>query len=162
MATTIRELIISDIKLNLQDISIANGYNSDAGDNVFRARSFGDISNLPAVVIGLPDDVQNVKRHNMDNIVMQLPVWIAAKYTQDDDYETRSENAAILIEQLLGDVRKAMGQRITAAEIQDKSYLQGSPQEMPSAREGEMACVVQTLYQIKYQTVSGDPYTQET
>lgn len=160
MADTIREIILAAIKSNLENIQIANGYNSECGDLVIRGEMIGDIDRIPAVTMFA--GIESGERNSYGNDSLRLPVELAAYdfFTQSDDWETQQDNIAKKAEQLLGDLRKSMGQSIAGANVEDVVYREGGVENPADIFDGEIAVKVNATFEVVYNTELNDPYNQ--
>jgi hypothetical protein len=158
-ADTIRELIIDNIVSNLENITSANGYNTDAGNLVVRSREIGDISELPGIALNArPDEQADNKQYGYDTLIMPVDIIIADSYAFASGHKANKLAVSEKGEQILGDIRKAMGQTVALAEI--VTYQNGGIEEYPLERENAFKVVVNATFNIQYETVKNDPYNQ--
>lgn len=157
-ADTIRERIIDGIVDNLEQIQISNGYATDCGDLVLRAEEIGSIDKLPAIALTPKQDEINDSVYGFDNLIMPIEIIAVSGYTfgasQDADKLTISQTA----EQILGDIRKAMG--LTLSLVESVDYVEGGILEYPEEKDNEISVVVRATYNINYETLKDDPYNQ--
>lgn len=150
---TIRESIIQSIITGLEGIRTASGYNVDSGQNVIRARTFNDKDNLPAIgVFPLPETNAPIPGKN----VLEMPVRLEASA------KFGSTNASVFAEAILGDLIKRMTDPslsdIAGGYADSVQYAEGGVDDYPKA--GQYTIGVYAIFNVKYKTLKGNPYTQ--
>lgn len=158
MANTIREQIIDSIVDELEDITVANGFNSDMGSNVKRAIRLIDKDNLPAVAV-FPLTEDNEPLPGKNNLTMSVRLEALAKFG--------SVNPSVMAEKLLGDLIKRMtnptlnavvGADIAGGLAEKVQYLEGGVDDYPEA--GKYTIGVYATFNVNYKTLIGNPYAQ--
>ena len=150
MADTIRELIITDIKVKLETIRIGSGYNTDIGQNVGRGQTEFDLSALPAISL-LPGIETASQVYGEQTCLMEVSVHAL--------HSLGSTNASVLGEQMLGDMLACLiGERASITRINSIQYLDGGVEEYPTPEEQVVTARVRV--EVEYTTNLGDPYNQ--
>src|SRR3990167_4114681 len=100
MATTKREAILAELLLRLSAITIAHGYATDAGDQVFLGESpqLGEDDPSQGLALVVEDDEVNSKGY----VFITLPIAVQALAKADLD------TPWLAIEAILGDVKRAI------------------------------------------------------
>jgi len=153
MADSIREQIISAVVDHLESWSVGNDYNHSCGINVYRARHFWEIDEAPAVSIWPHVESNSPKYGNNYNT---MPVKFEALTTYDV-----GENSSVIIEQLLADMKRLMGQQRSATvdSLADGvAYVEGGPEEYPDSAQSVVGC--SATFHISYFENRNDPYSQ--
>jgi len=150
MTDTIRELILRDVVTQLQKITTANGYNTDCGNNVARAKMEFPLAELPATSL-IPGDESAQKEYGEQLHTMSLEAHALHK--------RGSLDISVLAEQILGDLITCLvgGQR-NISRIDSLSYAGGGVEDWPGPED--QALSVRIGIEIGYTTVIGDPYNQ--
>lgn len=163
MADSVRERILQNVGEVLALATIANGCNTDIGDNVLRSRVIGDISELPAVAFaGLPSVPADSQYMSIDSFIMPLQISGGASIVQSTDRSTNVENIAILGEAILADIQEAVG----LIDLDDpnavitKIMFDGGIDQQPETMDNDAAVIAAVQYSIYFDTVGDDPYTQ--
>lgn len=147
----IRDSILEAVVARLKTITTGNGYNLNIGDNVFRARRRDDTSLLPMIVVW---DASETTSREFGNRVatLSIGVEVIVEYT-DDDGPSEILNLAI------ADILTCMfSQTGTLRDITDDIVETTNNTAFPEA--GKKVSGMQVGFQIKYTTITGDPYTQ--
>lgn len=103
MANTIPKQIAAKLATRLADITVANGYNTDAGNTVVRGRrSWGetDLTSNPAISVWINDATSG--QGNRDRMEVAIGIIVEGFFIIDTD------NPDDDAEDLLGDIRKAL------------------------------------------------------
>ncbi len=153
MADSIREQIISAIMDHLATWTTSNGYNHNCGVNVYRARHFWEISESPAASLWPQVESNSPKYGNNYNT---MPIKIEA-LTQYDV----TENPSVIIEELLADMKKLMGQQRSAtvdSMADGVGYIEGGPEEYPDSSVSIVGC--SATFHVAYFENKNDPYSQ--
>jgi hypothetical protein len=153
MADTIREIIIQEIIARLAVITIANGYNTDCGLKVFRARKRVDDDNdLPCLVVWPgPETAEKVFGSLQCKMTVRLEGFALFG----------SENASVVSERILGDIIKAMTSPLWSRSpdyVDSIIYSSGGAEDYPD--EGNISVGSQATFTIGYSVALGDPYNQ--
>ena len=147
MSDTKRERIIKAIETRMATITIANGYNTEIGKNVFRAIPKIDPSQLPACdIFPLTETTERIGGGNY-LCTMSLNIVAIAK--------TESQNPSVLSEQILGDIRMALAGLSFSSEAEDVSYASGGTNDY--SNKDTVSITVNLI--IKYFSKINDPYT---
>jgi len=158
-ADTIRELIITNIKSNLENMTTANGYNTDAGNSVVRSDEIGELTGLPGIAIDIKqDEPADEQIYGYDVLNMPITISVADTYTFGGTIAANKLVVSQKGEQLLGDIRKAMAQTVTLAK--SVVYVNGGIEDYPLQRENEFSVLVKADFNINYETLKNDPYNQ--
>jgi hypothetical protein len=97
-----RLLILKAISLRLQDITVANGYNTDAGKLVLLGHSGAKLGpNDPDVAVAIVPGAEEVI-HQMENVEALLPIGIHALAKAD------LQDPGMSIEELVDDIQQAI------------------------------------------------------
>jgi hypothetical protein len=148
MSTTIRQSIITNLKTRMQTIRTANGYNTEAGMNVFEWLEYStDATVRPAIIIRDPED--NVDQYGAHEKGRKLYVEIVV---QTDGTDAVSDARSII-----GDVEKAIGTDETFSGL---CYMtEDAGNEMESKHEEDILATAKIKYNLYYKTGLWDPYT---
>ena len=147
MSDTKRERIIKAIHTRLSTVTIANGYNTEIGKNVFRAIPKIDPSQMPACdIFPLTETTERIGGGNY-LCTMALNIVAIAK--------TESQNASILSEQILGDIRMAIADLSFSSDAEDVSYTSGGTNDYSN----KDTVSITVNFMIKYFSKINDPYT---
>jgi len=148
MADTIREKIITAITTKAALIKTTT-YNTNIGNNVYRAVRAIDPDNLPAVNVW-PGVESSERKYGYDCISMQVDI--------EGMQEFGASNASTIGELILGDLKKAFATfSATGVTIQDIAYASGGV-EYP--KDLETAAGARVSITVKYDTLLGNPYSQ--
>lgn len=93
--TTIRERIILAIMSRLENIQITNGYNTDCGGTVLRAKKLVDPDSLPFINVWPQPEV---KLKDYSKMICIMPVWIECLI------EYKAENPSAKVSHMLSDL----------------------------------------------------------
>ena len=153
MPSTIRELIIEDVITQLATIRIANGFNTDIGQNVVRVIAI-DPHALPAVIVTpQPDSVDTAL---CGVLTMDFTVNLSAICPIDP-----MENMSVTHEKMLGDLITCLTARTSSGlfspRIDSIDYKSGGTNDYPEKNEF-IGCPAS--FEIKYNVLAGNPYTQ--
>ena len=151
---SIREQIILAIISNLADITIANGYGTDIGKNVERAKFGLTEGELPSVVVW-PQAEEANKIHGKTRITMPVKMEGLSLFTD-------IQNPSVICELMLGDIRKRMEAQGSTNNVADGlaesiEYSAGGTDEYPEPGHDRVG--VYAVFNIMYKTVAGDPYS---
>ncbi len=165
---TIRELIIQEILARAATLRIALSpviYNTDCGDNVFRARLKVDPDELPCIVLW-PQTEEAENKHGQALHRMPLRIEGIALFGAD--------NPSVVSERILGDLIRCFTsptwdrRRLVVSPASPVTYLApyaesivyqgGGTDSYPE--EGSMTIGAYVKLLITYWTAMGDPYTQ--
>lgn len=153
MADTIREKIIAAICAGVEDISIENGYNTDAGKFVKRGQRIVDQDQFPAIAV-MPFIEENEPLPGKNNLSMRVRVDGALKFG--------SQNPSIMAEKLLGDIIYRMTNTsldsIHGGYAVKVQYAEGGIDDYPEP--GQYSVAVHATFNISYKTKLGNPYNQ--
>ena len=107
--SSIREQIIAAIIARMAIIREANGFNSDCGENVFRARKRIDATDLDAVSV-FPRREGRGAEYGADILTMPVDVQLimAVPVVSSESEAARSTRVSQLIEKMLADAIEAM------------------------------------------------------
>jgi len=158
-ADTIRELILVNLVSNLENITTANGYNTDAGNSVVRSDEIGELTGLPGIAIDIKqDEPADEQIYGYDVLNMPITISVADTYTFGGTIAANKLAVSQKGEQILGDIRKAMAQTVTLAK--SVVYVNGGIEDYPLQRENEFSVLVKADFNINYETLKNDPYNQ--
>jgi hypothetical protein len=150
MANTIREQIILAFVAAMSVVTVANGYNSDAGLNVVRARRNLDPLELPCIVIWPGTETLDSDQYGGKFYAMKLGIESHSLFG--------SENPSVMSEKMLGDlVKSVFSQEITSLADQI-IYESGGTDSYPDT--GDTAIGVKITLNVKYNYLIGNPYSQ--
>jgi len=151
MANTIREKIIQNLITRAGLILIASGYNTDIGANVQWVRQNLDPDELPATVVWPGEEEATKKPYGASSQEMPVKFEGFAIFG--------ATNPSVVSEQILGDLIKAMTSSDPTGGLADSvTYAGGGTEEYPSDKEEAVGCAA--TFNIVYETVKGDPYSQ--
>jgi hypothetical protein len=148
MSNTIRQNIITALKTRMQTIRIGNGYNTDAGMNVFDWLEYStDATVRPAIIIRDTDDsVEEYGAHVKDR---KLSVEILI--------QTDGSDAVKDARSIIGDVEKVLG---TDETLGGYCYAaEDAGNEMESKHEEDILVTAKIKLMLHYRTGLWDPYT---
>jgi len=150
MPDTIREKIFQNIESVLNTIHVANGYENDIA-SVQRWRQNGNsLKDVPAVIISAGIERNEDKPFPLTtcNLTVFLDLWIR-------EQESSTEGTEILLNSLLGDVKKALKLDIKrAGNAVDTNFGDTLPFETTEG-EPHSGLIIQVL--IKYRHLQIDP-----
>lgn len=158
MSDTIREQIIQNVITGLAMVRTQNGYNTECGQNVQRAKSHLDPSELDAFVVW-PQSEEVERKYGFNNITMNLRLEGLKLFG--------SENPSVVCEKILGDMIRVMTgtinnengpARMTGGLADDIAYVAGGAESYPENEDVAVGAVAE--FTIKYKTITGDPYNQ--
>ena len=148
MADSIREQIMASFAARLAAITVANGYQTDIGDNVVRARRSFLEEDLPA--ISVIDGAETFDRRG-GSVLVSVPIEVHVirnTTTHGSDCNKTLADVYQCVESW--DFK-------TAGLIDSIEYQQGEP-EYPE--DGSDVLKVVSRFLLKYNLVKGDPYSQ--
>lgn len=160
MADTIREVIIKDFLARGAVITTTNGYNTNIGANVFRARRTIDPDELPACDLWpQPENAEN--QYGVSACIMKLKIEGIVVFGLT--------NPSVISEQILGDLKKCFLSHYNtttspptgwnrSAYIDGIVYTGGGLDEYPD--EGQLTVGAYINLEVTYHTKIDDPYTQ--
>ncbi|MDX9819495.1 MAG: hypothetical protein RBT16_11315 [Desulfococcus multivorans] len=152
MSDTIRELNIKAIIARLACITAENGYATDIGTNVVRARKSLDPEELPAcAVFPQPETVEMISGYTQ--CIMPVRIEGIVKFG--------GENPSEAAERVLGDIIACLAGRgwVRLPDYIDSiAYAGGGTDEYPD--EGSVTVGTSALFNVKYMFKIGDPYSQ--
>jgi len=151
MAETIREQIISAIIARVESIQVANGYNTECGQEVKRAVRDLESDDLPAVVVWpQTEEVERRSGRNICTTQVKVEAYMAFG----------SANPSVAQEQMLGDLIKCVTDPAAPVTPLADSifYKEGGPAGQPDA--GETITAVLATFGVKYSYKIGNPYEQ--
>lgn len=149
MPDTLREKIIAAAGVQLAKITTTNGYQYTMGTPKRAVKTIapGDIP----LSIYFPGTEENERVMGRD--VLSFPIRVESHYT------IGSVNPSVIQEKMLGDLRKNLSNPADTwtSLIEDIAYTEGGPADQPEAEDTTTA--VYAVFQIKYKTNIGNPYT---
>lgn len=152
MSTTIREQIIANIVSHLEAVRSKNGYLTEIGRRVLRARADISPDELAALVVWpMPEEVTQAYGKNLCVFPISL-VGLKQFGTQD---------ASMAAEEILGDLIAAMTapDHDPTGSLADKVvYTGGGTDSYPEP--GQSIVGAAAVFSITYKTKIGDPYNQ--
>jgi len=147
---TIQEQIISAFVAAMSVITIANGYNCNAGQNIFRCKKNLDPAELPAVVLWPGIETGERRASGYQYCDMKLGVEAHALFG--------GANPSIIAAKLLGDLIKAVFSQSITTLADEIVYESGGTDTYPDA--GEVAIGAKVTLSVKYYYLIGNPYSQ--
>lgn len=152
MSTTIRRQIITDISVKLPEVTMANGYQTDCGQNVQIVKPKIDPSDLPALVIW--PMVENTIKIVHGKVLIEMPVRIEGLA------QFELINPAIFAEKMLGDIIQIMTSPDdpVSSLVESVKYASGGTDEYPES--GQKSVGTSAVFNIEYKTIKGNPYAQ--
>lgn len=153
MSLTIREKILQQMMTRLAVITTVNGYGTDIGTNVIRARRSVDPDELPATVLWpgtekVEDALYGMTRCSMTVRVEGLTIF-------------GSENPSIVSERILGDLIMCL---VSSAWVRDPEYMTGIAYRGGGTdsypEESDKAVGAYADFLVTYETKTGDPFSQ--
>jgi len=161
MSDSIREIIIQDFMARAAIITVANGYATDCGTNVERARKAIDPDELPASIIW-PGQEKAEQAYGEIVCTMSIRVEGIVKFG--------SANLSVVSEKILADLKKCFLSRanlltspqtgwIRSPDYIDKiSYTDGGVNEYPD--DGMVSVGASAVFEVTYTQKIDDPYSQ--
>lgn len=165
MSDTIREKIIQQFVTRLATIRTANGYNTEIGSTVERARKSLDPDDLPACVV-YPQPETAEPLAGMTQLTMPIRIEGLAKYG--------SANPSVVAEMILGDLIKCIlssswdRRTLIPSPVSPATYIDqydsgveykgGGTDDYPNAEDQTVG--VSALFEVSYLTKRGNPYEQ--
>lgn len=158
---TIREIIILDFLARAAGITVANGYNTDIGANVLRARKKVDPDEVPVAVV-IPGAEKATAKYGELSCVMTMRVEGIVDFGASDP--------SVVSEQILGDLKKcflAPENKLTSPVsgwsrspdyIDSIGYTGGGTEEYPD--DGQVTVGAYVSFEVSYTTKLNDPYSQ--
>lgn len=146
MSDTRRERIIQAIETRLSTVTVANGFETDIGLNVFRAITKIDPTLLPACSI-FPF-VETSEKIGGGEYLCSMSVKIEAVAL------VGSENPSVISEMILGGIRKAMTGLSISSLIEEIVYTSGGTNDYSH----KDTLLVTALFTIKYFSKITDPF----
>ena len=156
MANTIREQIITAYTTHLTtEWTVAKGYNYGCSPNIFRAVKVINDDVLPSAVLFPMQETAEPTKYGFSLQTMKFKVEALTAI------ETNI-NPSITQEKLLGDIIKIMTlQSYTVTALIDSiDYVSGGVGEF--AKGEDTYCGAYAEFDVKYSTISGNPYSQTT
>lgn len=151
VTVTIREMIIAAFEAAMTIIKTANGYHTDAGDNVFRCRRHLDPTELPCVVLWPQMEIAEARQYEGPTCTMRMIIESHAQFG--------AENASVVSERLLGDLSQAVFSQETISPMIDfMGYESGGTDTYPDTGETTVAAKLNLLIRYNYQW--GNPYAK--
>lgn len=147
---TIREHIIAAFQTAMAVINVANGYHSDAGNNVIRCRKSLDPAELPCVVLWPGLEIPESREYGSQNCSMKLGIEGHALFG--------AENMSVVSERILGDLYRALFSQEIISYADEILYESGGTDSYPDT--GDVAIGVKITLNIKYNYLIGNPYSQ--
>ncbi|MEJ1463314.1 MAG: hypothetical protein RPU15_08565 [Candidatus Sedimenticola sp. (ex Thyasira tokunagai)] len=148
MADSIRELITQAVLSRMQTVTVVNGYETDVGLMLERARRSFEEDELPAGAVW-PGPEESAAGYQNTGQEMQIDIDLHSR--------VGNETADKAANRLIADARKGMEtyDAPLAALIDGLQYAGADPQY---PEDGGEIVSVKVTYKITYQTVRGDPY----
>jgi hypothetical protein len=146
MPNTKRDLIIRSLLERAAEITIGNGYNTNIGENAYRAASKIDPNRLPSCVI-FPL-VETAERIGGSEYLCTMPVRVEAVSM------TGIINPSVLSEIILGDIRQAFFGSPISSLIEEISYINGGTNDYSK----NDTVLVLTNFSVKYFSTITNPY----
>lgn len=168
MTDTIREIVIKDFIARLGVISIANGYNTDIGKTVLRARKKIDPTECPCSDV-FPGTEKPEKLYSKRQCTMIMHIEGIVEL-QETGSPAALENASVVSEMILGDLKKCIlapeneltspvsGWSRSPDYISGINYTGGGANEYPD--EGEKMAGAFADFEVVYFEKLNDPYAQ--
>ncbi len=149
---SIREQIIQSIITNLKEIKTVNGYQTDMGKTVERARTHWEISELPVLSVFPGVESSEVVCGARINT---MPVAIVG-----NELLSAGENPSVKAEKMLADlISNILGPTFIYEGLMDRiEYISGGPENYPEP--GEEIVSVRTLFNFIYTVKNNNPYLQ--
>ena len=146
---TIREQIILTILTGLADVKVINGFEVEYV-NVCRAKGKHDPGSLPLAVVW-PKPETSSRLYGCAVNVMPIKIEVLTM--------PGAENVSVVSEKILGDLIVVMDViRKSTSLVDDMEYKSGGSEGYPDDSSGALGVTIE--YEVKYQTVSGDPFSQ--
>jgi len=151
--SSIRELIIQNIKAELEKITIANGYQNDVV-NVQRFLQPGvKGKDIPYLIIFEGDETVTEQSSNVTwkDLIVRVGIITA----QDEDVDGRAADE--IVGTLRADVEKAMlVDRLRGSNAIETTFMSSTA---ITAEEGQPSLEIELQFNVHYHQVAGDPYT---
>jgi hypothetical protein len=168
MTDTIREIIIQDFVARLAVITVVNGYNTNIGSTVLRARKKVDVDELPCSVV-IPG-IEKVAEHNggYDKFIMPMRLEGLLEIVKTGS-PAEWDDPSVVSEKILGDLKKCIltpenlltspvsGWSRSPDYISGIVYTEGGPSD---GGEDETTAGSFAMFDVAYWTKRNDPYSQ--
>lgn len=154
VSDTIRELIIQDFKTQLETMLFGSPavYETDCGENVYRARQAVDPDDCPATVIW-PGPERAEHKYGLLKCTMEMRIETFMEYGTDDP--------STIIEKMLGDIKRCLldtDWHRSPDYIDGIIYTGGGAVQYPA--EGQKIAGAFATFSIGYMTKVDDPCSQ--
>lgn len=145
---TVRQKIMDAIDTRLQSILIANGFKTNAGQNVFPWQEYGVTNTkLPALLIrDVDDDPDQETVGNVDNILTVQVIALTAKSATSDQQ----------VREMIADVIVAVGVDETWGDLAEFTLLPPAGMELLQLEKKLFGAQIDLL--IEYQTARFNPF----
>ena len=148
MPVSKRQQIVDAIDARLKTITTANGYNTDAGNNVFEWRSYplDENSELPALVYRDTEEIESlaVGGYQLHTLTIEIEGYVVGA------------NAARDLRALIADVIKAIGTDLTWGGLAEDTRPVEESIEIDQEERKIAGAVIRI--EIDYRTQAFDPY----
>lgn len=155
MSLTIREKIIRQFLLRAEAITVAGGYSTNLGSNVFRATRSYDPKNLGALVIWPMPETATEKCYRVYECSMTMRVEGLAFYGEEDK--------SIVAERILGDMIRCFMSRTWTRDPElttDIAYKGGGTDTYPEEEDKSVGAYAEFL--VTYEMDLGEPEYEAT
>lgn len=154
MVDSVAKRLVLEISSRCQQITVANGFHTNAGQQVFRGRVTFDAEAdpLPALSIFAHEEVieQNMHDERMD-VKLNIAIFAHA--------ETDALNPLDIAEDLVADIKRAvllLSNRSAGGLCQDIRY---AGREAAPPEDGSNTTSVRVHFEVLYPEIYGDPHT---
>jgi len=157
---SIRERIIQEFKYVGQQLTVANGFNSDCGSDVKRGRVKWEENDAPCMSIFPQPETASRTAYGKDSMVMPMKFDVLETY-ESLVSEHGEEAASVMGEKVIADIREVIRRSYTIlldGLVQDIQYTGGGIQDYPELSKKTVG--VTATFDVTYVTKLGDPYNQ--
>lgn len=147
MADSKRQTVMTAIAAQLATITVANGYETNAGNNVFEHRVVPlELTELPALIYRDTDDVVELTiGEDMHTLSVEVEGVVSGT------------SSATTMRKLLADIVKAMAADVTFGGVVEDTNVSGETINTEQAEKQLMS--VQAEFAVEFTTQHMDPYT---
>ena len=156
---SIRERIIQEFKYVAQQLTVANGFNSDCGNNVTRGRMDWEADDRCMSIFPQPETASRLAT-GKDLMIMPMKFDVLEEY-EDLFPEFGDEAASVMGERVIADIREVIRRSyriLLGGLVQDIFYTGGGIQDYPKLSKKTVG--VTATFDVTYVTKLGDPYNQ--
>ena len=159
MNPSIRQTLLEELENVLSGIRKNNGFHSDIGTALVLAEGKRDLEELPALWLTPGMEECETTRYGEDSLTLPLTIRAGLRYTLHDAPDLQERAMARAAENVLADIRQALGQFEEENETADSvRYVSGGVEDWPDWSQGEVSLFVSVQAEIQYSTARNNPY----